>query len=56
MFVDKGEFADVVVLVASTRKAAEAAERAYVRVNGCVVTDDWPTQDQVHGGWVWSDK
>ena len=30
--VDKGEFADDVVLVASARKAAEVAGRAYVRV------------------------
>ena len=32
MSVDKGEFTDYVVLVASTRKAAEAGGRAYVRV------------------------
>ena len=33
MFVDKEEFAhDVVVVVACTRKAAEEAERAYLRV------------------------
>ena len=33
--VDKGEFADDVVLVASTREAAEAVGRAYVEVTIC---------------------
>ena len=49
--VDKGEFADDVVLVASTREAAQAVGTAYVEVG----VDSQPAQDQVYGSRVWSD-
>ena len=53
----RGEFADDVVLMASTRQTSEAVIRTYVDVTRAfgLTADCKSTEDQVHGGWAWSD-